>query len=102
MNKDAEKIAKLAIYFEALGARNPEQWATSEIKEGIPQYARFVFLKTAWEAVAPETDGRWIDNRISQSARDANAPGASAGPVLQKMLSMGFTREEITDLVRAM
>jgi len=38
---------QLTALFQKLGARHPEGWARSQIKEGIPQLARFLFLRQA-------------------------------------------------------
>ncbi len=38
---------ELTELFARLGARDPEKWARSQIKEGIPQLARFLFLRQA-------------------------------------------------------
>ncbi len=98
----AEKIKELTAHFKSLGLKNPESWAKSEVEEGIPQYARALFLKTAWNAVIPEDNDSWIDGRIKSFERDPNAPCAGAGRAIRKMLSLGVSREQITDLVRAM
>jgi hypothetical protein len=99
---EADEIRKLTDYFRTLGASNPEQWAESEIKEGIPQYARFVFLKTAWNAVISEGNDTWIDNAIKQSEREPNDPCSGAGVALKRMLAAGISRQDITSLVRVM
>jgi hypothetical protein len=38
----------LAATFRKLGARDPEGWADSQVEEGIPQLARYLFLRQAW------------------------------------------------------
>jgi hypothetical protein len=40
MNQD-----ELTALFKKVGARKPEGWARSQIEEGIPQLARFLFLR---------------------------------------------------------
>src|SRR3954469_21190541 len=49
-----KEIKKWTIYFRAFGAEDPESWARSQVEEGIPQYARFVFLWQAWRNVVAE------------------------------------------------
>lgn len=98
----SDDLRKLTEQFKAFGASNPEQWAESEVKEGIPQYARFVFLKAAWNAVVSEGSDHWIDNVIRQSERKPNGPCSGAGTALKRMLAAGISRQDITDLVRAM
>ena len=34
--------------FRRLGAPSPSDWAHSQVTEGVPQLARFIFLKQAW------------------------------------------------------
>ena len=39
------------------GAKNPLQWARSEVREGIPQFGRFLVLKRLFEIIkSPETN----------------------------------------------
>lgn len=99
---EADKIHSLTDQFRALDAVDPESWARSQIQEGIPQYARFVFLRQMWQNVVSEGDTAWIDPTIAQSERQPRAPGASAGPILQRMLAAGVSREDITELTRVM
>ena len=52
---------ELTAVFRKLGARDPESWAGSQIREGINQLARFVFLRKAWSLIVKEDDASWID-----------------------------------------
>jgi hypothetical protein len=97
-----DEIQKLTEYFKALGADDPNSWAESEVNEGIPQYARFVFVKAAWKAVIEKDNFHWMDNLIRQSERNPNDPCSAAGAVLKRMLAAGVSKEDMTDLVRAM
>ncbi len=98
----SEEIRQLAEHFRALGARNPESWAESQLEEGIPQYARLVFLRQAWKAVVADGDTSWIDKLIAVSARDPDAPGAGIGPALSRILATGASRKDIAEVVRIM
>ena len=42
---------ELTEIFRKLGAEDPEDWARSQIREGIPQLARFLFLREAWRSI---------------------------------------------------
>jgi hypothetical protein len=97
-----QKIQELAEHFRALGAFRPEGWARSQIEEGIPQYARFVFLRQAWEGIIADGDTSWIDPQIQQAERHPRAPGAGIGPALKRILAAGGNREDIAELVRVM
>jgi hypothetical protein len=70
--------------FAALDAREPEDWAGSEIREGIPQLARFLVLRDLW---AEAVDG-WAQPEALESV-----------PAAQRLLAAGADR---ADLVRAM
>jgi hypothetical protein len=51
-NEQRQAAVDLRDRFAALGAREPEDWAGSEIREGIAQLARFLVLRDLWaEAV---------------------------------------------------
>jgi hypothetical protein len=93
---------KLAALFEKLGARDPASWAKSQVEEGIPQLARFLFLRQAWRGVVGENDPKWIEQAIAQSASRPKGPYAGVGHALARLRERGATDEEITDLVRGM
>jgi hypothetical protein len=97
-----QEIQELAAHFRVLGAVNPESWASSQIKEGIPQYARFIFLRQAWGSVIADGDTSWIDPQIQAAERHPRAPGASIGPALKRLLAAGANRQDIADVVRVM
>jgi hypothetical protein len=101
MSKDLE-IQQLTEHFAALGANEPESWARSQVEEGIPQYARMVFLRGAWQNVIPDGDTSWIDPRIKDAQRGPRDPGAGIGPALERMLAAGVSREDIAEVVRVM
>jgi hypothetical protein len=98
-NKELETYIS---YFRALGARDPESWARSQVEEGIPQYARFVFLHQSWKYIIADGDTAWIERSIEQADRRPGAPGSGAGLALKRMLAAGANREDIADLVRVM
>ena len=101
MSKEKE-IQILTEQFRVLGAYRPEDWARSQVEENIPQYARFVFLRHAWEGVISDRDTSWIDEQIEESERRPRAPGAGVGLALKKLITLGATREDISDIVRGM
>ena len=93
---------ELAALFRRLGASNPEEWARSEITEGIPQLARYVFLRQAWRNVVSEGDTSWIANAINGAKAKPNEPYAGVGHALAMLKRRGATDAELTDLVRGM
>jgi hypothetical protein len=40
-------VTQLTDLFRRLGARDPQDWAGSEVAEGLPQLERFLFLRQA-------------------------------------------------------
>ena len=49
MGANSKALSDLAHLFKIAGASDPEAWARSEVEEGIPQLARFLFLRQAWK-----------------------------------------------------
>jgi hypothetical protein len=93
---------ELTVLFRKLGARDPEGWARSQNEEGIPQVARFLFLRQAWRNIVPEDDGSWIEANIARSEQHPAEPYAGVGQALKKLRARGATTEELVDLVRGM
>ena len=93
---------KLTALFRKLGAPNPEGWAHAQLNEGIPQLARFLFLRQAWRSIVKEGEANWIDESISSAELKPAEPYAGVGLALKKLRGRGATNDEITDLVRGM
>lgn len=91
--------AELAELFARLGARNPSDWARSQLEEGIPQLARFLFLKQAWKRIVPAQDSSWIEAELSANPED---PGGGIVTALQRVLANGAPRSDLTEIVRVM
>lgn len=89
----------LTDLFAQLGAHDPAQWARSEITEGLPQLARFLFLREAWKHVVAEDNQKWICDAASV---DSNAPGGAIGPALARLLAQGADKKDLTTVVRVM
>ncbi|MCW5829020.1 MAG: hypothetical protein KIT79_06860 [Deltaproteobacteria bacterium] len=87
----------LADLFSRLGARHPERWAKSQIEEGIPQLARYLFLRQAWKHVV-DPNGDWIADSITTENRDL--PGGNIGPALNRIVAQGATHADINTIVR--
>ncbi|MFT3926897.1 MAG: hypothetical protein QM778_30405 [Myxococcales bacterium] len=102
MTKRNGELAALTERFRALGAKNPVDWASSQIGEGIPQLHRYLFLRQAWRAIVSDDDHAWIDANIAATKRDPNAPYAGVGHALAAMREKGVDDEDIAQLVRGM
>lgn len=96
----AAEETELTEVFRALGARDPEQWARSQLQEGIPQLHRFLFLRQAWEQVVDENDDSWIDSFIEAARKNPEAPFSGQGLAIERMLALGVSRSDIVELVR--
>lgn len=96
MNVNKQELVAL---FARLGARNPEQWAKSQLGGNIPQLARFLFLRQAWELVVNSDDRTWIQ---TQAATDSSAPGSAITPALKRLREKGASEEDLTTVVRVM
>jgi hypothetical protein len=94
------RVEDLVEFFTKLGAKDPEAWARSEAEEGIPQRARFLFLRQAWKLVVDENDESWITEAEAQSKLRPNQPGATIGPALKRLSEVGAKKEDITTVVR--
>jgi hypothetical protein len=99
--RDISKEA-LSEIFRRLGARDPEQWAHSQVTEGIPQLLRFLFLKDAWSSVHREGDASWIDREIESAAKDPHAPYAGLGQALARCRAATVSDEDLTEIARCL
>jgi hypothetical protein len=93
---------ELAALFHKLGATDPEGWASSQVEEGIPQLARFLFLRQGWRMIVDEDDPSWIGRLIERAEAHPHEPYAGVGHALKKLRGRGATDDEITDVVRGM
>lgn len=93
---------ELTALFRQLGAREPQEWAHSQVAEGIPQLLRFLFLKQAWGCVIAEGDDQWIDRVIENSSRRPDAPYAGLGAALSLCRAQGVPDEALTDIARCL
>ncbi|MCC6150365.1 MAG: hypothetical protein IT461_08965 [Planctomycetes bacterium] len=100
-SKDNAAISKLAKVFRKLGANDPEGWAKSQVSEGIPQLARFAFLKAAWQEIVDDADASWISSDVEEYEQRPDAPYSGAGRALKRMKQLGVNENDIVDLVRA-
>jgi hypothetical protein len=93
---------ELAELFRQLGAPSPEQWAQSQVTEGIPQLARFLFLKHAWTKVVAEGSTAWIDNAIRSALARPGLPYAGLGGALARCKAAGVSTDDLTEIARCL
>lgn len=99
---DEAEIASLTDRFAQLGAPDPRSWAESQVLEGLPQLARFLFLRQAWRQVIAEDDSAWISAEIEAAENEPEAPFAGVGHVLRRLKSLGASDEDLSELARGM
>ncbi|MGC4909887.1 hypothetical protein [Streptomyces cyaneofuscatus] len=88
------ELDRLTALFRALGADDDApDWAESEAEEGLPQLARYRFLRTVWQDVDAWTAEapRWVAAYRSD--------GVAAGAV-DRALAAGLTPEDLGELAR--
>jgi hypothetical protein len=93
---------ELAALFKRLGAPSSGGWARSQFEEGINQMHRFLFLRQLWARVVAEGDESWIDEAMTDSSRDGNAPFSGVGHSLKRLHQSGAQRKDLVELVRGM
>jgi len=99
---DQQRLADLTELLTRLGAPDPSAWARSELEEDIPQVARYLFLRQAWQHVVGDGDQTWIDAWRDLAAQSPSAPCAGIGPALERLLAAGADRDDLTTVVRVM
>ena len=85
--------------FKKLGAPDPAGWAKSQVDEGIPQLARYIFLREAWAGVVADGDTGWIDE---QMATPPDGPGGAIVGALQRLRATGADLKDISRVARTM
>jgi hypothetical protein len=93
-------IADLSALFESLGANDSKSWASSQIKEGIPQLQRFLFLRQAWSTILDEDNNKWIESKIQDTEQNPSGPYAGVGSALKRALAKGVSPQDLTDIAR--
>jgi len=89
-----DPLQELIDRFRDAGCANPESWASSEINEGIAQFARFVFLRELWKLVAPKGSREWW--RWLELPNDDEKGG-----VKRRLRESSASIDDLTELVRA-
>src|SRR5262245_29941044 len=96
----ADMDKSLVELFRLAGAPDPEAWARSQEKEGIPQLARFLFLRQAWKGVTSEDDVDWIERSRERARKRPDEPYSGSGHALERLLAAGANPRDLTELVR--
>lgn len=102
MSDEARTLAALTQLFAELGAAHPERWARTQLEHGMPQMARFLFLRQAWGQLLRDGDVAWITPTIAASDARPDAPFAGVGHALARLRAAGARDEDISEVVRGM
>ncbi|THA31005.1 hypothetical protein E6R18_18575 [Streptomyces sp. A1277] len=88
-----EDIGKLTRLFEALGAEDAEGWAESEGEEGLPQLARYRFLRMVWQDIDAwsTTAPHWVAAYREEGV---------AGGAVERAVRLGLTAVELGEIAR--
>jgi hypothetical protein len=93
-------LEELTELFRKLGAPHADKWASSQLKEGIPQLQRYLWLREAWKCIAPDDDYAWMEGEIKRAQAKSNAPYSGVGLALARCLSKGAEKEDLKEIVR--
>ncbi|MBM4075787.1 MAG: hypothetical protein FJ267_09110 [Planctomycetes bacterium] len=89
-----EPLQELIERFRQAGCKDPEGWATSEIQEGIAQFARFIFLRELWKCAIPSGSREWL--RTLELPNDDGKGG-----VKRRLKESSASIDDLSALVRA-
>lgn len=98
MDDHNERLEALTAKFAALGAVDSAGWARSEIREDIPQLARFCFLRSLWPKLIDTwtQDMVWVD-RLGDSDTQ---PFADARAGMSRMRAAGVDTQDVGRVAR--
>ena len=96
------RAERLAATFRSVGAHHPEEWAASEVREDVPQVARYLLLRDLWRGIDEWRDGadEWVPLAAEDAERAPEAAFADAGAALQRMLDAGVSVEDLGRVAR--
>ncbi|MFV0542006.1 MAG: hypothetical protein ACK5MZ_12360 [Aestuariibaculum sp.] len=69
-DKQKEEFESLVIRLENAGAKNPLSWASSEVSEKIPQFGRFLVLKSLFDIAKSIEDNILIAEDFDEEIED--------------------------------
>ena len=97
-----QDFQSLAAKFRRLGHPDPEGTARSQLCENIDHLTPYRFMRMAWRIVVDENDPAWINGQIRDAAQNRGQSFAGIGEALARLLGIGASIDDITDLVRGM
>ena len=74
----ADQIAELTKRLKRAGAKDAKQWASSEVREGIPQFARFLLLKQLTLAAHDVSENLALAEDVAPKFSEAHAAACKA------------------------
>ncbi|MBR0646517.1 hypothetical protein [Plastoroseomonas hellenica] len=100
---ERQRALELLDKFNALAARDTELWVRSEISEGIPQFARYLVLRSLWpDHIDPwaRNAGTWIGQAIKAADSQPDGDFAEAGRALGRAISAGVSMADLGAIAR--
>ena len=96
----ADQIAELTKRLKRAGAVDAKQWASSEVREGIPQFARFLLLKHLTLATHDVSENLALAEDMAPAFAEAHAAasqtlGAKALEALLRDYGKGLVQQFI-------
>ncbi len=95
-----ETLEELTELFRRLGAPHPDKWASSQLKKGIPQLHRYIWLREAWKRMVPDDNHEWMEAEIKRAQARPNAPYSGIGIALERCLNQGVEKEDLKEIIR--
>ena len=95
-----ETHEELTELFRKLGATHPDKWASSQLKEGVPQLHRYLWLREAWKRIVPDDNNEWIEGEIKRAQAKPNNPYSGVGLALERCLNKGIEKGDLNEIVR--
>jgi hypothetical protein len=99
---DDAGLRALTQLFAELGAPAPERWARTQVEHGVPELARYLFLRAAWRHVLADGDTGWIEGTVQAARAQPDAPFAGVGAALARLRDAGAHDADISEVVRGM
>ena len=94
MSKSDPRPEELEAMFRELGAADPAAWASSEIDEGIPQLAIYLFLKLARLPIDELQDVSALRHMLN------HAKGRKSLDALKRVLDSAAAPSDVLEVVR--
>lgn len=96
------KAERMISRMKELGAEDAEGWVRSEIEGGIPQMARYIFLRRVWSEINGwEADlGSMYERVHAEGERNPEGYFAKASGAMERMRAAGVSLEDVSCITK--